>query len=146
MRMELSPMANEAYLIRAQLQGRRIDSEFGSNQRHGSFRCYVSVPHIRLCWCYFSGKTACSRPLRSSRSDFFFSDYLCWLCRSMDLNSIYGSRDDRLARWILIYSRLSPMLDADAAINLGTPAGCDRLIGLAAGAGFPEARALCCRL
>jgi hypothetical protein len=40
--MELTPVANQAYFIRAQLQARRIGSQFGCNQRQCSFRTDIS--------------------------------------------------------------------------------------------------------
>jgi len=46
--MKLTPVANEAHFIRAQLQGRRIGSEFGCNKRHRSIRADISTPLIRL--------------------------------------------------------------------------------------------------
>jgi hypothetical protein len=48
MRMELTPVANEARFIRAQLQGRRISSEFGCNHRHRSIHTDISTPLLRL--------------------------------------------------------------------------------------------------
>jgi len=46
--MELTPVANEAHFIRAQLQGRHIGSEFGTNHRHCSIDTAISTPLIRL--------------------------------------------------------------------------------------------------
>jgi len=45
--MELTPVANEAHFIYAQLQARRIGSKFGRYQRQRSDHVYINIPLIR---------------------------------------------------------------------------------------------------